>query len=383
MGKQKAPAAPNYAPIIAAQTQAATNSQNLANQQFAWGQQQFAKNSANTDQAVAGANQTAALNTGYAAQDRDRYVQTYQPLEDEYIANAQKYSDPTQVNSRAAAAAGDVSQQFDVARGNAQRQLEAYGVDPTQTRAAALDLGTRTQEAAARASAANTSRRQDALTGQQMLGAAIQQGNTTATRGLQESQLGLQAGQTGVSENLATTISGASTLGTAPTYTGLANSSLAGSAATTNQQYQNNLDRYKANQASSSGLGGALGSIIGFGAKSYDSGGRIGNAIAGLFEDGGAVPDDQELAAQSHAGIKVTREMSPSRGLQTDDVPARLNAGEFVLPAETVAWIGQKHLQGLIKKSAEEQAQAKARPRIAALPVERPRVDTGALQVRR
>lgn len=380
MGKQKAPAAPNYAPIIAAQSQAAMNSQDLANKQFGWAQNQYAADRANTDKVVNAALQTqGALNVNAAA-DRARYDTTYVPAEDQFLRTAESYTDPQKVNDRAAAAAGDVSQQFDVARANAQRQLEAYGIDPTQTRAQALDLGTRTQEAAARASAMNTSRRQDVLTGQQMLGQAIGQGQQTAARGLQESALGIQAGSAAVNSDLATTASGANTMGTAPQYTGIANSALAGAASTTNTAYQNQLDRYKANQQSSSGLGSLLGSVAGYGLKSYDSGGRIGTAIAGLFEDGGAVPTDDEM----HAGIRVTREMSPSGGAETDDVPARLNAGEFVLPADTVRWIGEKHLQQLIAKSGEERQKASAKPRVQALPVRHPQVDTtGALDVMR
>ncbi|MGU3659235.1 hypothetical protein [Methylobacterium fujisawaense] len=380
MGKQKAPAAPNYAPIIAAQSQAAMNSQNMANERYAWAQNQYAADRANTDKVVNAALQTQGTLSNNAAADRARYDTTYVPAEDQFLQTAQSYADPAKVNDRAAAAAGDVSQQFDVARANAQRQLEAYGIDPTQTRAQALDLSTRTQEAAARASAMNTSRRQDVLTGQQMLGQAIGQGQQTAARGLQEQGLALQAGQSAVSNDLATTASGANTMGTAPQYTQIANSSLAGAASTTNAAYQNKLDEYKANQASSSGLGSLLGSVAGYGLKSYDSGGRIGTAIAGLFEDGGAVPTDDEM----HAGIRVTREMSPSGGAQTDDVPARLNAGEFVLPADTVRWVGEKHLQQLIAKSGEERQKAGAKPRVQALPIQRPQVNTtGALDVMR
>ncbi|KQS78052.1 hypothetical protein ASG32_26155 [Methylobacterium sp. Leaf361] len=374
------------------------NSQDLANKQFGWAQNQYAADRANTDKVVNAALQTqGALNTNAAA-DRARYDTNYVPAEDQFLRTAESYTDPQKVNDRAAAAAGDVSQQFDVGRANAQRQLEAFGVDPTQTRAAALDLGTRTQEAAARASAMNTSRRQDVLTGQQMLGQAIGQGQQTAARGLQEQGLALQAGSSAVNSDLATTASGANTMGTAPQYTSIANSALAGAASTTNQSYQNQLDRYKADQASSSGLGGLLGNGLGFLAKSYDSDGKlaskVGSLVSGIFaEEGGAVPGRVREAIrvdraggpdEMHAGIRVTREMSPSGGAQTDDVPARLNAGEFVLPADTVRWVGEKHLQGLIKKSEEERQKAGAKPRVQALPVERPVVNTtGALSVLR
>lgn len=187
-------------------------------------------------------------------------------------------------------------------------------------------------------------------------------------------------------------------MGTAPQYTAIANSALAGAASTTNTAYQNQLDRYKANQASSSGVGSLIGNGLGFLAKSYDSDGKfaskVGDLVSGIFaEEGGAVPgrlheairiDRAGVPDEMHAGIRVTREMSPSGGAETDDVPARLNAGEFILPADTVRWVGEKHLQQLIAKSGEERQKAGAKPRVQALPVERPMVNTtGALSVQR
>lgn len=42
---------------------------------------------------------------------------------------------------------------------------------------------------------------------------------------------------------------------------------------------------------------------------------------------------------------------SPSQGQVTDDVPAQLNAGEFVIPKDVTSWYGQKFMQDLIKKA--------------------------------
>lgn len=50
-------------------------------------------------------------------------------------------------------------------------------------------------------------------------------------------------------------------------------------------------------------------------------------------------------------GGQVSRNMSPSRGRQTDDVAARLNAGEFVVPRDVVAHKGGEFFSNLIKKS--------------------------------
>lgn len=51
------------------------------------------------------------------------------------------------------------------------------------------------------------------------------------------------------------------------------------------------------------------------------------------------------------SGGQVPRGASPSRGQQTDDIPARLNAGEYVIPRDVVAHQGTKFFNDLIDKS--------------------------------
>jgi hypothetical protein len=54
---------------------------------------------------------------------------------------------------------------------------------------------------------------------------------------------------------------------------------------------------------------------------------------------------------------------SPSQGAITDDVPARLNAGEFVLPKDVVAWIGEEKLQKFIQSArAKREKETVAEP---------------------
>jgi hypothetical protein len=101
-----------------------------------------------------------------------------------------------------------------------------------------------------------------------------------------------------------------------------------------NNQYQNQLGQYNANQSSSSGFGNILGMMGGMAMK------RFG------FQEGGAVP----------------AEASPSGGGQQDDVPVAVSVGEFVVPRETVSWLGEKHFHKLIEKTAQERAEAQAVP---------------------
>jgi hypothetical protein len=52
----------------------------------------------------------------------------------------------------------------------------------------------------------------------------------------------------------------------------------------------------------------------------------------------------------------VSRDLSPSNGSQTDDVNARLNAGEFVIPRDVASWKGKEFFYKLIKQAREMHA---------------------------
>ena len=93
-----------------------------------------------------------------------------------------------------------------------------------------------------------------------------------------------------------------------------------------------------------------------------------GSLLGSWFSaEGGQIPEGEP-------GMHIPDEASPSRGSAIDDVPARVTPGEFIVPKDTVQWVGEKHLQKLIQKSREEKAQAQARPRVQAVPLEEPTV---------
>lgn len=242
-------------------------------------------------------------------------------------------------------AEADVAAQFEQARRTAQERLEGYGVDPSQTRQGALDLGTRIAEAAAQSSAGNQARTQTENTGRALRSEAINVGRGYPGQ-IQASMAGAgQSGNQAANTGLATTASGAQTMGTGLGWQGSGNSALAGWGNILNQGYQNQLAQFEANQNSSSGWGNILG---------------IGAGIAGKFfglAEGGAIPEDMP-----GDGMSIPEEASPSGGAIPDDIPAeldsgapaRLNAGEFVVPKDVVKWLGEKGLQQIILKARKE-----------------------------
>lgn len=80
---------------------------------------------------------------------------------------------------------------------------------------------------------------------------------------------------------------------------------------------------------------------------SFDTGGFGGG---GYYAKGGGVLPRGNSGGPTTGGF-VPRSASPSQGRQTDDIPARLNADEFVMPRDVVHWKGQEFFQKLIQQA--------------------------------
>ena len=101
-------------------------------------------------------------------------------------------------------------------------------------------------------------------------------------------------------------------------------------------------------------LGGRAGAALGEGGGDLISGNSqyMGEDMAegaGFAEGGDVTPPSNPNFVPSSA--------SGSRGAITDDVPARLNVGEFVLPKDVVSWLGEDKLQKLIEQTRMKRQQ--------------------------
>lgn len=358
MGKKSsAPAAPNYAPIAAASEQSAKYSFELAQRQQDWAEKTYNDNKAVSDLVVDKA--LGALDQQQADADRarQRYQSLFEPLEEQLAADAESYATPSRQEFEAGKAEADVAAQFAQARQTAQDRLEAFGVDPSQTRSTSIDAAGRLAEAAAQASAGNQARTQTENIGRALRSEAINVGRGYPGQIAGSTSGALQAGNQAANTGLATTASGASTMGTGMGWQGSGNQALTGWGNVLNQGFQNQMDAYKAKQDQSSGWGGILGNLAGAG------------MMAMAMEEGGAIPESEIITPDGKrllyqdGGGPIPPEVSPSNGAIPDDVnaqitdsgaPARLNAGEFVIPKDVVSWLGEKGMQQLILKSRKE-----------------------------
>jgi hypothetical protein len=368
MSDQQVPQAPNYSPLIAAMTGIANTA--AANGQTAsdWAKAQIAGNQNLVNQVNSG-----LLNTqgtfDQAAQDKlnssgQMLSQGDQNLRDQYA----KYTDPTRKAADMGAAEADVGAANDAARDASTRELESYGINPGATRFAALDIGARLQDAAARAGAGNVASRTDDALADQTNQQIVAQGNAEAGQANTNAATAGGAGTGAVSAGLGQTASGTSAFGNPLGYTAAQTGALSGAVNTTNTGFQNQADADKIANSSSSGFG----SLLGIGASMLGKGGALasGGALSFLAE-GGAVDD----IAAANGGGAVPVAASPSRGAVTDDIPAvapggpaRLNGGEFVLPKDVVSWKGEEFLQKLIQQARTQKQAAVAKPQVGAVP---------------
>lgn len=299
------PPAPDYTPLIQ-QSQASADAsfkiaqmqQQTSREQLDWAKQQYNDQAGQTSRYVnAMVTQMNAQDTmawhqqaladqqaAQAQSDRQRYEQLYQPLENQLVDQAQTWNSPARAGEQAAQAMADVNSNFNQARTAALSNLESYGIDPSQTRFGALDLGTRIQQAAASAAAGTQSRLQTQATGLALQSEAINIGrgypgqvaqsyataNQSAAGANQSFAGAAGSGGAGINAGLNTASTYGNLMGTGATWAGLGNQSmgvglsgLSGAIGGMNTGFQNQLGsaQYSANVAGNQAAG--IGSMVG------------------------------------------------------------------------------------------------------------------------
>jgi hypothetical protein len=266
----------------------------MAPQVYQWGMQQYANNQGNID----------AL-----------------------MRNALSYASPQRIATDVGMAESGVAQGAEAGRQSAISDLQSYGIDPSAGRYAALDQASRVTSGAAAAGAGNQQRMADIAQGN-----AMQQQATSAS--LQNVQSGYGAA------NAANAFAGTgmnlkySPLGTQST----------GSTVSSGQSSSESTT-----PGSGSGSGGS--SLFNTGYGGAVERGDFSSSSFPHFQTGGEVPE-----SDASGGGYVPGEMSPSDGARTDDVPAQLNAGEFVIPKDVAQFKGLEFFYKLMAQARKARA---------------------------
>lgn len=202
-----------------------------------------AMKSASTGEAMLAWMQEQAKTTNaWAAEDRARYQDTFLPMQDKFIADAQGYDTPERRAAEAAAAGGDVNLQGRIAADARRRNAMAMGVNPASGRFINAEAKAGTDVALAAAGAGNLARRNVENTGRGLVANAINLGQGLAVNPGQSMGLSNGASQAGFSGAM----SGYGQQGQLLT-----------------QQFDQQMQSWQAKQSALGSLGGAIGSIAG------------------------------------------------------------------------------------------------------------------------
>lgn len=325
----KAPDAPDLTPLAGASAEVAKMNLDWAREQQKWAQEQDAMNRQTLGRVLDVQLPIMQQQFDNAQKDRTRYEQTFQPLENNLISEFQSFDSPERRDMERGRAMSDVTQQFDAARRNALQRLESYGVDPSQTRNAALDLGTRVQQAAATAGAATAADRNVENTGRALRAEAINIGKGLPSNVAASYGQSLAAGNSGVGNANATTQTGVGALSSSLQGLQGAQGGYGQSANILSQGYNNQLAQWNANSGMVSGILGAAGSAAGM-----------------MLADGGT--PRRALQFDSEPGL-IDYGEGDGTGID-DKVDIKASTGEYIIPADVVRIKGEEFFDRIVEK---------------------------------
>ena len=326
----------------AAQRDIAANSLDFAKKQYADMKPLY-------DKIVASDTSTQDASAENARRYNDFQKNTFQPLQQSIVDDANSYDTAGHRERIAEQASGDVTQAFDSARQQQDRMFAASGIKPSSGRFAALNSNLLAQEALGKAGAQTNAR----ITAEE-IGAS----KKTNAANIGNSLAGDTNASYGTSINAgggATSAMGASGDGMRAGYSGAvsANNGAASAYGTAGniygQEFSGRMQGYQANQSASSSAMSGIGGLVGRVGASYMTGGM---SAAILKADGGVAKTPLH---RSRGGA-----VKGAGGPVDDKIPAMLSNGEYVLPADTVKAIGLKKLDKVVKNTHTPAAKQRA-----------------------
>ena len=332
-GKSDAPDPPDYSAIAAGQIESAEMWAEVSREQLEWAREVDTMNRATLERVLGVQLPQMEMAFQNAQDDRERYESVFQPIEDDLVREFNEFDTPERREQEAAERMADVRTQFDAQKRNAQQRLEDYGIDPSQTRSQALDMGFRAQEAATAALAANQGRESVEQMGRALRGEAINIGRGLPSQIAQAQGIVNQTAGGAVGNSAATTNASVNAMGVSQNSAGVSQAGYSGATNTMNTSHNNALASNQQNMDAAGGIGELAGAAMGMFA--FNEGGSVREAIRTGYADGGpagqgAVPTGQ------------------------DTIPAVLAEDEFVIPADVVKRKGTEFFDKLLDKYKDD-----------------------------
>jgi hypothetical protein len=329
--------------------------QQYGTQVFNWANSTLAPNQAVTNDVVGNYMQAAQSDAGLANQTAQQYTDIGAPALANLNNAAGSYSSKARQQVMAGQAEAGSMQGSQAGISSAEQQLQGFGINPNSGVYQELE---QSNKAAAGASAAAA-------------GTQASLATQAAGRGLQSTAVTADQQLPGQSINASTAAAGA--LGGASSAQ-LSNTATAAGALDASNPFLSTAQNITAEGTGSNSTNQSSSQ------NTSNSSTQVPSAIvttntSGLAA-GGAIPDS------ATTGGFVSHKLSPSGGANTDDIPAKLNADEFVMPKDVAHWYGQKTFQDMIlkaRKAMGDHAQAPAKPSFAPPPQQAHAASGGAI----
>lgn len=329
MGKKSTPTPPDLSGYTDALAQQGEFSYMAAQDQLAWAREQDAKNRELLDQVLGPQLAAQADQQKWAQEDRARYEGTYLPIEQNLIQDFQSYGSPERQAQDRGRAMADVSAAFGAQRQNALQRLEGYGIDPSQTRSAALDVAMRTQEAAAQAAAGTNATRIGEDKARALRADAINIGRGLPSQVAQSYGQSVAAGNSAIGGANSTFGTSAGAMGNPTAWMGAAQSGMQGAGGMATQGFNNQMTAYNAQQQANASMMSGIGSAVG---------------MAAMFADGKRPTEGIPVS-----GPGLTQGPGDGSGID-DKIPAQVSQGEYIIPADVVRAKGVEFFDKLLER---------------------------------
>lgn len=343
MGKKSTPKPPDLTPYANALEAQGEWAFRTAQEQLAWAKEQDTKNRGLLDQVLGPQLAAQQDQAAWAKKDRARYENVYQPLEDNLIQDFQSYGTPERMAQERGRAMADVATSFDAQRRNALQRLEGFGVDPSQTRNAALDVAMRTQQGAAMAAAGTNAQRITEDKSRALRADAINIGRGMPSQVAQSYGQSVAAGGAAMGGANSTFGTSAGAIGSPGSFAQLGQSGYSGAGNMQNMGFQNQMTAYNAQQAANSSMMSGIGSAVGMAAMLAD----------GRRPKDQAVPTPGYIASGPGDGSGIDDQMpmaivNPKTG--RIEQQARVSPEEYIIPADVVKAKGVEFFDKLLER---------------------------------
>ena len=290
----------------------------------------------------------AAEMFSWAATQRDRFNEYVMPQMESLFSEAELYASKGEEDRQRGAAIQDVKSATEAQRAAQLRKLEGYGVDPSDTRYAAMDKQGGIAEAALSALAANQAGERTKQVGRDLRSEAINVGTgfltdanasavNAANIGMTGANVGAQAANTGIALQQGALPYMAGAGGANQTAAGIVDTSYG-------RDLDSAIDRRAAESADASGLAG-LGKFAGTVMSLYPPTAALGAGLTAMTAAEGGPVKVLPVPAYAEGG------QVHGPGGPTDDAGAiRISDGEYIIPADVVMRVGSNHFDKLIEK---------------------------------